>query len=135
MAKRGKRPNLFQRAYAGRNNREVDTIASAKWRKKVLARDKYTCQLCNKKRSRNSLHAHHIRRWADCPTIRYDPDNGVALCPPCHKSIKDREGDYAAFFMSKIAQNGSGTSRADILRQMYGISQEDENGKEETPEQ
>lgn len=54
------------------------------WKKGVLKRDKYTCQLCG---SDKSLHTHHINKFADYPDLRFDVDNGITLCKHCHKYI------------------------------------------------
>lgn len=39
------------------------------------------CKVCGAK---NQLEAHHIIRWADFPSGRVDPTNGVCLCTVCH---------------------------------------------------
>ena len=62
-----------------RNHREV-----ANWRKQVLTRDGHKCVDCG---SPNELHAHHIARWADFPSLRVVLDNGLTLCRPCHERV------------------------------------------------
>lgn len=52
-----------------------------KWRATVLANDNGTCRRCG---SMDSLHAHHIVRWSDDPSLRIDASNGMALCEECH---------------------------------------------------
>lgn len=52
------------------------------WKRKVFARDKYTCQYCG---STKHLNAHHIWYFAEYPEIAYDIDNGLTLCENCHK--------------------------------------------------
>lgn len=59
-----------------------------KWRKAVFARDKYTCQKCERKGVQ--LRAHHIKEWAKFPESRYDIDNGITVCSPCHNKIHGR---------------------------------------------
>ncbi len=71
------------------------------WRQDVLRRDKRVCQFpgcCSKVK----LQAHHIRRWADYPAIRYDVNNGITLCKYHHEFIKDKEVMYAPIFQTKI---------------------------------
>jgi hypothetical protein len=53
------------------------------WRTKVYLRDNYTCCSCGAVGGK--LNAHHIIRWADNKSNRYDVDNGVTLCVKCHK--------------------------------------------------
>ena len=51
------------------------------WRRRVLARDKFTCQCCG---NTCSLNAHHIYNFVDFEYLRYDTDNGISLCEACH---------------------------------------------------
>jgi len=62
----------------------------AAWRKKVLARDKYKCQKCNKMKKR--LQVHHIRGFTKYPHLRLDVDNGITLCQKCHRRFHDKYG-------------------------------------------
>ncbi len=57
--------------------------AYAIWRRQVLRRDNYTCQIC----SRIGMITHHIIRWADSVSGRFDVDNGMTVCPDCHKEL------------------------------------------------
>lgn len=68
------------------------------WRKQVYARDGYLCQLC-KNSEHNKLNAHHIRRWANFPNLRYAVSNGITLCRKCHKKITGKEKEYEARFL------------------------------------
>jgi len=52
------------------------------WREKVLERDRYTCQDCGS--VGGPLDVHHIVPFAEDVNKRFDPDNGIALCPLCH---------------------------------------------------
>jgi len=76
------------------------------WRKKVYERDKYKCQWpgC---RYKSRLNAHHIRKWADCETLRFVVANGITLCYKHHKMVKGHEDDYVLLFL-KILQNKLG---------------------------
>jgi len=51
-----------------------------KWRLAVILRDK-KCMRCG---ARKNLQAHHLKGWKHYPDLRYDTNNGVALCPLCH---------------------------------------------------
>lgn len=52
------------------------------WRKSVLERDGYTCQVCE--HVGGKLHVHHIQSFARHPELRFEIDNGVTLCISCH---------------------------------------------------
>lgn len=51
----------------------------------VLARDNYTCQICDA--SPKYLHVDHIKRWRDYPELRHEIDNCRTVCRPCHYYI------------------------------------------------
>ena len=53
------------------------------WRKQVLERDSYSCQIC--KSTGVDLHVDHIMPFAFHPNLRMDLNNGRTLCVPCHK--------------------------------------------------
>jgi hypothetical protein len=57
------------------------------WRDSVFKIYDYTCQKCHQKGV--ELNAHHIKPFAQYPELRYDLDNGVALCKKCH--IKEHQ--------------------------------------------
>lgn len=70
------------------------------FRAKVLARDK-RCKFPGCKRTKY-LQIHHIVRWSDSPALRYSVENGIALCPKCHKKVKGKEHLYAELFIDII---------------------------------
>lgn len=53
----------------------------ARWRQEVIERDK-VCQHCG---ATENLQVHHISHWPDDPVNRINPDNGILLCPTCHR--------------------------------------------------
>lgn len=73
------------------------------WRKYVLERDNYTCQLCNKNKCK--LNTHHIIPFSNLldkynlSTIEqvenseelWDVSNGITLCVDCHKKIHNKK--------------------------------------------
>jgi thymidylate synthase (FAD) len=59
--------------------------------KRVYARDGYRCVRCSTpKGGPRSLHAHHVRPWAGNPALRFDDDNAVTLCRPCHSWVHSK---------------------------------------------
>jgi 5-methylcytosine-specific restriction endonuclease McrA len=55
------------------------------WRRDVFKRDQWKCQKCDK--GGRGMVAHHIKTFAEYPDLRFDVENGVTLCTPCHVSI------------------------------------------------
>lgn len=48
----------------------------------ILARDNYTCQICQQ--IGGYLQVDHIKGWADYPELRFDENNCRTLCMACH---------------------------------------------------
>ena len=75
-------------AWKGGITPEVKRLRSsgryADWRKAVLRRDNYTCQLCGVRGGK--LTADHILAWSTHPELRFELSNGRTLCVPCHKA-------------------------------------------------
>jgi hypothetical protein len=84
--------------------RNYDDPLYKKWRIDIYKRDKFKCQWPGCSASKK-LNAHHIKRWADCPGLRYDVNNGITLCKDHHKSITGLETYYESVFLKIIANN------------------------------
>jgi hypothetical protein len=69
---------------------EINREAQPELRKIVLARDNYTCQICNK--TDIPLHCHHIEPVKLNPIESADVDNCVTLCIECHKQVHKLPG-------------------------------------------
>lgn len=55
------------------------------FRKKILRRDKYLCQICKRYgRMREATEVHHIEHVEDAPEKIFDADNVISLCHACH---------------------------------------------------
>jgi len=55
------------------------------WRKDVIAKYDFTCQLCGVRGGK--LSAHHIKAWANHKDLRYDLNNGICYCHRCHMEL------------------------------------------------
>ena len=84
--------------------RNYDDPQYKKWRLSIYKRDKFKCQWPGCVASKK-LNAHHIKRWADCPGLRYDVNNGITLCKDHHKSINGIETYYESIFLKIVANN------------------------------
>lgn len=67
-------------------DRDRNRYPALAWSKAIKSRDK-VCQECG---ADEQLHAHHIKRWKDYPSLRYDLNNGITLCQPCHERAHGR---------------------------------------------
>lgn len=72
-----------------------------RWRTAVFVRDDFRCALCPRRGRR--MTAHHIEPFAVAPDRRLDVANGITMCWDCHRSIRRREHEYAAAFVSILA--------------------------------
>ncbi len=82
------------------------TPAWAKWRKSVYVRDKFTCQICGKKKC--YLEPHHILPKAKFPKLVFDINNGITLCWKCHHKtpgIHSGDADVTKMLQDKVAKN------------------------------
>ena len=59
------------------------------WRRQIFKRYNYRCLTC---KSRKNLNAHHFEGYDESVELRYDLDNGVALCETCHKDFHRKYG-------------------------------------------
>lgn len=65
----------------------------------VRRRDGFRCRMCG---ATNSLVCHHIRRWADAPTLRYAVSNLVTLCRTDHARVTGKEAAYAPLLLALL---------------------------------
>lgn len=86
-ARRGEDNNFWKGGIATLQNTLRQTPEYKQWRKSVYERDNYTCQHCG---TNKDLHAHHIKTFSQYPDLRYDLDNGITVCRPCHGEIHGR---------------------------------------------
>ena len=72
-----------------------------RFRNEVFGRDKSRCVLCMSEKGlvppRDDLDAHHIMPRELMPNGGYAKENGISLCPTCHKRAEDAlHGDVTA---------------------------------------
>lgn len=83
---RGEKSKFWKGGVSKRNNRERNKIMSTleyrNFRRLVLERDSYTCQVCG---SKNNLEVHHIKSFEKYKKLRFDINNGLTLCNICHR--------------------------------------------------
>ena len=73
--------------------RSVTSPRYEKWRMSVFERDNWTCQGCGIRGC--YLEAHHVKSWSKYSELRFDVENGVALCKDCHKLTDNYKGKGA----------------------------------------
>lgn len=90
--------------WKGGKRRERETamgrIEYKLWRASVFKRDGFTCVLCHTPKQK--IQAHHIVPWRRERERRYDPNNGVTLCKPCHCAINHRESHFEPRFLEYV---------------------------------
>ena len=67
-------------------------IEAILWRISVFERDNFSCGFCKKRGVK--LNAHHIKRFKDFKDLRFDINNGITLCLPCHDATKGKEEKF-----------------------------------------
>lgn len=84
---RGKRHYNWK---GGKSRDKHTTFQYRQWRSDVFQRDNWVCQTCGERGI--YLEAHHIKSWSQYPKLRYELNNGVALCKECHKLTDNYKG-------------------------------------------
>lgn len=84
------------------SRRERTGARYRRWRAAVLERDGRICQDCG----RSGSHAHHLVSWAESSELRFDVENGVTLCPPCHAERHGGRGFTARWAAEKVLDAG-----------------------------
>lgn len=85
------------------------------WTEAVHLRDGDKCAVCGKvhgaideKTGKPSyMNAHHIEPRATCAALRYDPMNGILLCPSCHKFGRNSAHKGMVWFVTWLMNHRS----------------------------
>ena len=63
------------------------------WQQAVYKKDKWECQRCGK--HGGNIVAHHIKLFSEFPKERFNINNGITLCRPCHAFVhKTKDKKY-----------------------------------------
>lgn len=71
----------------------------------IRERDNWTCQRCLKEYEKPSqgLHCSHFHSRAK-KSVRFDPDNAIALCMSCHLYVGGNPYDHAEIFLKRLGK-------------------------------
>lgn len=94
-----------------------------KVRLEVLKRDKYKCKQCG---SNKFVQVHHIKKWADYPTLRYEVSNMIALCRACHRKLWGKEEDWEGYCLLLMNKERA----LDVQYLMWKLREEEEDDDE-----
>jgi hypothetical protein len=86
---KGVKHPLWKGGTTKENNKQRASREYKRFRRAVLERDKFTCQICQK--TGGDLHVHHIKRFSEFPEFRFEPSNGITLCEKCHRRLHKNE--------------------------------------------
>lgn len=73
-----------KKASKGRNNGRWRGGELSYWKRQVVVRDNYTCQICGLK-DPEIIEVDHIKPRCDYPELVNVMENLIALCPNCHR--------------------------------------------------
>ena len=100
----------------GPKSRYGEKLLDPRWQKvrlEVLARDKFTCQVCNA--TEKTLHVHHIA-YQGCDPWETDTELLLTLCAECHEAETVDHPSSVASMLELLARMGVRTAfQLDIL--------------------
>jgi hypothetical protein len=95
--------NKNTKAYAAWEVRKLKSKILRLWKEVVKLQAGGVCEVLGCGRGPEGIQAHHIEDFRLCAALRYDPVNGLALCPKHHKMSFDsfhRSFVFAWLFMN-----------------------------------
>ena len=93
LVKKGAEHHYWKGGISSEYQRTRATKQFKDFLKIVRERDKHQCQKCGVSKSR--MHVHHIKPVRFYPELMCEPDNGVLLCPKCHREFHKLHGKDA----------------------------------------
>jgi 5-methylcytosine-specific restriction endonuclease McrA/predicted nucleic acid-binding Zn ribbon protein len=75
------------------------------WARAVISRDGGKCRKCG---ATEGLHAHHIKPFAEFPELRWELDNGLTVCGPCHWAIHNPASNANGVKSGEVLPGGAG---------------------------
>lgn len=98
LAKKGDKAPNWKGGISPENQIIRGSLKYQVWRSSVFGRDGYKCQRCGAKsgwskqlKMRTKIHAHHVKPFSEYPELRFDVNNGITLCIPCHIEIHKKK--------------------------------------------
>ena len=79
----GEKSHFWKGGITSKNRAIRTSLEYRNWRRMVLYRDNYACQICEK--VGGLLEVHHIIPFAHNKKLRFNLDNGITMCRDCHK--------------------------------------------------
>lgn len=73
------------------------------WRHQVKIRDNFVCKM-NNQDCKGRLEVHHILSYTNYPELRFDINNGIALCNFHHPRKKEEEKRLSPYFQELITK-------------------------------
>lgn len=110
-AHRGEKCTFWKGGVSKVNCTERDLLSATleykTWRRGILERDNFTCQLSDCNKIGGKLRVHHIKRFIDYNDLRMDLRNGITICEKCDNSkIIHREKNWEMYFFSNLKNRG-----------------------------
>lgn len=129
--KKGQQPWYKQKGLPNPNKGNVDkqnenrfsSFLYKEWRNAVLNKSLGKCAKCA---GNYRLSAHHIKPWKEDEQLRFDVENGVALCNSCHGKEegfqKGRISELSAEARKKIGLSHRGRKASDETRRKQSLA-------------
>ena len=94
-----------KRQLMGQIGKPRNRAQEADWSKQVRERDGHICQRCKGQ----GIHAHHVAPRGRRPDLKFDVNNGICLCLPCHDWCHaNPKESTAAGFLSDVPYENRG---------------------------